>query len=51
MLPHTPQGIHALLWNLERVVNFSALFAASRLRPLILPAVISSLYGTKGLSN
>jgi hypothetical protein len=36
---------------LERVVNFSALFAAVCLRPLILPAVISSMYETKGLSN
>jgi hypothetical protein len=36
---------------LERVVNFSALFAAGCLRPLILPAVISSMDGTKGLSN
>jgi hypothetical protein len=36
---------------LERVVNFSALFAAICLRPLTLPAVISLMYGAKGLSN
>jgi len=36
---------------LEPVVNFYALFAAICLRPLTLSAVISSMYGTKGLSN
>jgi hypothetical protein len=39
------------LGALEPVVNFTALFAAICLRSLTLAAVISSMYGTKGLSN
>ena len=36
---------------LERVVNFFALFAVICLRSPTIPAVISLVYGTKGLSN
>jgi hypothetical protein len=39
------------IFCLERVVNFSALFAAICLRPLPSQIVISLMCGTKGLSN
>jgi len=46
-----PNDADTVEWRVERVANFSALFAAICLRPLPSQIVISLMCGTKGLSN